>query len=227
EVPCGNQVVDEDADRVDYEAGDFRFARQGSRMAPAGSAFAASAMLHSGPASPHGEGVLPCEIRATFQREHEGVRSRAGRSEVLGMTKAEISLGDLPLVIEARGHFHEQIQIDPRFTQPFTYATLRGPKAGCIFIRGSRGARGTLTLDGESEAITGVRIEPPGTVRRLEIQLDSDKVVSGSAIATYQYEIPRCHMTRPGSIVTLSLDGTDMSGCINDLVFGALEFDSF
>lgn len=34
--------------------------------------------------------------------------------------------------LEARGQFHEQIQTDPRFTQPFTYASLRGERPGCI-----------------------------------------------------------------------------------------------
>lgn len=225
EVPCGDSPVDEDADDVAYQAGEFLFSRQGNRVAPVNAAFTASAMLHSGEASPHGEGVLPCEIIAEFQRELEGVQSRAGRSEVLGITRANLSLGDVPLELEARGHFHEQIQDDPRFTQPFTYATLRGQSAGCIFIRGTRGARGTLTRGGTGETITGVRIEPPGTIRKMEIELESGDVVRGTAVATYRYEIPIFHLARPGSIVTVSLDETPLSGCINDLVFGELEFD--
>ncbi len=194
-------------------------------MRPEQAVLEANALLFSGPANPHGEGVLPCEIKARFDRELQGVQSRAGRSEVLGTTRAEITLGDVALELEARGHFHEQIQYDPRFTQPFTYATLRGAAAGCIFIRGTRGARGTLTLDGIGEPVAGVRIEPPGTVRRLAVELSSGKVIEGTAVATYQYEIPIFHMSRPGSIVTVSLDGTALSGCINDLVFGDLEFD--
>jgi len=227
EVACEPGHVPEDDEDVVYGAGDFRFRRMGNRFEPQGANLAAAALLHSGESSPHGEGVLPCEIQAEFSREREGVQSRAGRSEVLGITKASIKLGDISLDLEARGHFHEQIQQDPRFDRPFTYATLRGPDSGCIFIRGTRGATGTLTLDGESDRITAVRIEPPGTIRRLEIQLASGRSLAGEAIATYRYQIPIFHMIRPGSLVTASIGATPLTGCINDLVFGGLEFDDF
>lgn len=225
EVPCSSDVVDEAADEVLYEAGEFRFERQGDRFNPRAASFAGAGLLHSGTANPHGEGVLPCQISARFEPEHEGVQSRAGRSEVLGRAVAEIELGDIGIELDARGQFHEQIQLDPRFNRPFTYATLRGPDGGCIFIRGKRGATGTLTRNGISEPISAVKISAPGTIRRLEITVDSGERIFGEAIATYQYEIPIFHMSRPGTLVTADLGGTALSGCINDLVIGDLSFD--
>ena len=225
DVRCTDDPVVEDDDLVDYAAGEFRFTRNGNRLAPGQVSFSASAQLHSGSASPHGEGVLPCEIRAEFTGEHAGVQSRSGRSEVLGATRAGITLGDVRLEIEARGQFHEQIQQDPRFTRPFTYATLRGRDVGCIFTRGVRGATGTLIRSNRPSGITSVKIGPPGTIRRLSIGLDSGETVSGEAIATYQYEIPIFHMIRPGTLVSAEIGDARFSGCLNDLVFSDLAFD--
>ena len=92
-------------------------------------------------------------------------------------------------------------------------------------MRGMRGASGTLIVDGDALAIESVKIEPPATVRQMEIHVDGGPVVRGQTVASYQYEIPIFHMTRPGSLVTADLDGRPVSGCINDLVFGDLTFD--
>ena len=225
EIPCGMEPVDESAGEVVYEAGDFRFIRTGDRFSPGEVTVSASALLHSGPDSPHGNGTLPCELRAMFTPALAGVASREGRSEVLGVTRGAIVLGDVRIELEARGQFHEQIQQDPRFNRPFSYATLRGPDAGCIFIRGVRGAVGSLILNNQPHAIQAVRLDPPGTIRRMEILIDGAEPVRGEAVATYQYDIPIFHMTRPGSLVTAELAGHRLCGCINDLVFGDLVFD--
>lgn len=227
DVPDSAEPVAEDSTLVNYDAGAFHFSRSGDRFTPDQATFHASALLHSGPSSPHGEGILPCTIRAEFERHHQGVQSRAGRSEVLGRTRAVIELGDIEFEIDALGQFHEQVQEDPRFNRPFTYASLRGDGAGCIFIRGARGAAGTLTLDSVPHKISSVRIEAPATIRQLDIGLEDGRHVLGEAIATYQYEIPIFHMVRPGTLVTATLEGTALSGCINDLAFGGLAFDHF
>lgn len=225
EVPCASDIVDESTDSVLYEAGEFRFQRDGDRFNPRSASLTAAGLLYSGSNSPHGDGVLPCQISARFETERQGVQSRAGRSEVPGRVIAEIELGDIGIEFDARGQFHEQIQQDPRFNRPFTYATLRGADGGCVFIRGKRGATGTLIREGTSEPIVAVGIAPPGTIRRLEITVESGERISGRAIATYQYEIPIFHMTRPGTLVTAQLGEMALSGCINDLVIGELNFD--
>ena len=70
-------------------------------------------------------------------------------------------------------------------------------------------------------------IEPPATIRRFAIRLDDGQTLTGQAIATYQYDLPIFHMLRGGTLVTAELGGKGLSGCINDLVFGDLEFDHF
>ena len=227
EVRCDSDPVDESGSPVSYTAGDFDFSRSGDRFSPSEVSVSVSAALHSGPSSPHGEGVLPCELRAMFEPVHAGVQTLAGRSEVLGITRAVMILGDARIELEAHGQFHEQVQREPRFTRPFTYATLRGADAGCIFVRGVRGASGTLTLGGTAHPVQSIAIEPPGTVRRFACRLEDGQTVTGQAIATYQYDLPIFHMLRTGSLVTAELGGKRLSGCINDLAFGDLEFDHF
>lgn len=225
-LQCTADTVDEAAHQVEYLAREFHFSRTGDRMHPEAAMFSASALMHAGPTNPHGEGVLPCEIQAVFSADLEGVQSLAGRSEVLGTTRAAIALGDANIELFARGQFHEQIQQAPRFDKPFSYASLRGDGAGCIFIRGLRGATGTVTLDHTPYAITAVRLSEPATVRKLEIDLENGRTIRGETTATYQYEIPIFHMTRPGSLVYAELDGVSLSGCINDLVFGEYGFEN-
>lgn len=224
EVPCGGEAVDETADDVLYQSGEFEIRRRGDRLAPRGSLIA-TAMLHSGDANPHGDGALLATIAAHFEPALDAVQTRAGRSEVLGVTEARITLGDAELEFRARGQFHEQVQTEPRFDKPFSYGSLRGDNAGCIFIRGVRGATGTLTVDGNAHVIRALRLSAPAVVRQIEIDTDAGSF-AGQAVATYRYEIPIFHLSRPGSIVTLQLGDHEMSGCINDLVMGDLIFDT-
>ena len=224
-LQCAADPIDEAAKAVDYRAREFHFTRTGDRMRPEGATFNANALMHAGPMNPHGEGVLPCEIQAVFTADLDGVRSLEGRSEVLGTTRAAIALGDANIELNARGQFHEQIQDAPRFDRPFSYGTLRGDGAGCIFIRGLRGATGTVTLDNKPHTIKAVRLSAPATIRKLEIDLEDGRTIRGESTATYQYDIPIFHMTRPGSLVYAELDGVPLSGCINDLIFGEYGFD--
>jgi hypothetical protein len=225
EVSCAGGRVDESAERAAYEAGDFHFTRSGDRLSPESVIFTAGAHLNSGPLSPHGEGVLPAQVSASFQAGLPGFESMSGRSEVLGITDVRMTLGDAEIELETAGQFHEQIQTTPRFDKPFTYGTLRGDTGGCIFARGVRGATGSVVLNDERETITTVRIAPPNVIRPFEIDLESGRTIKGEAVATYQYEIPVFHMVRPGTLVSATIDGHKLSGCINDLAFGDLTYD--
>ncbi len=225
EVRCSEHTVDETLDIVSYDAANgFAIARTGDRFAPETVTAVAEAMMHSGTDYDHGEGVTPLTVSARFETGSGGAQSLPGRSEVLGSTHADVTLGDAEFSISGRGHFHEQIQTRPRFTTPFTYASLRGPEVGVIFVRGAQGAGGSITLGDRSEEIKAVRITEPGAFRRFEIETDSG-TYRGEAFATYLYEIPIFHMMRPGTVVTCEIEGNTASGCINDLPIGHLEFD--
>jgi len=225
EVICDEVQTDETSDVVCYRADSFQFDRTGPRLTPRQVTLQLSARVKTGVDNSHGPGALPMQLEAEFEGGLKAVQSMPGRSEVLGTTKAVVRLDQRHINLKARGHFHEQIQTHPRFNQPFTYGTLRGDDCGLILVRSQRGATGTLILGDNAELITKIRMEAPARTRKFELELTSGKVVDGISRTTYQFLLPIFNMKRHGTLVTLELDGRQLSGCINDLVIDDFKFD--
>lgn len=199
--------------------------RDGPLAAPLAARARARVAARSGFDSRHGAGDQPLEIDARFEPGSAPVSNRMGRHEILGMTRARIRIGEREIVLEGRGHFHEQVQTDARFGVAFTYASLRGADSGLIFLRGARGARGQYIEGGSSIAIVKVELSAPNTWRSIAVHLADGRVLRGDVEATYRYTIPVFDEYRPGSVVRARLGGVVFSGCMNDFRLEQLDFD--
>lgn len=244
--------VDHDApdspERTDVEAGEARYegasgagerrahlrvVRSGPRLQPRTVTLAARLPLL--PLAPAGEPAQPgspelapevVEVQATWQPRHAVFESLTGRSEALGVTDTTLRLDSGQKLVRGFGHFHEQHQEQPRFTTPFVYATLRGVRFSCIAIR-SRGAdRGFAVREPGSPAVAIQRlgISPPGTSRRVRLELADGSVLLGLLEATYRYTNTLFGVVRQASVVRGEIGGEPVSGCVNDFLEGELEY---
>ena len=155
-LACGAGFTDLDAADALYEASaaelQIRFERRGAVAAPSAATLFAQVRAHAQDGASFvvpadGPGSVALSVKASFVPDAVPVSNRQGRHEMQGRVSAELIVAGQPSVLQARGHFHEQEQSDPRFTVPFTYATLRGEDFGLIFIRVARGCRGQFTED--------------------------------------------------------------------------------
>lgn len=232
-MACGEAFTDLDASDAIYEAraGDLRlrFERRGAVAAPGAATLSAQLRAHAQRAPsfvvpPDGPGSVAVSVEATFLPNAVPVSNRQGRHEMQGRVSAELVVAGEPLRLQARGHFHEQEQSDPRFTVPFTYASLRGEDFGAIFIRGARGVRGQFTEGGRSVALTRVDIGAPGARREIHLSLADGRRLAGHLQARYRYDVRVQGESRPASIVAGAIGGRACSGCVNDFRVDALPF---
>lgn len=170
----------------------------------------------------HGPGRCRVEGEIAFTAHAAPVSNREGRHEMLGQATVSLAIDGEPLAFTARAHFHEQEQDDPRFTLPFSYATLRSATRGFVFIRGVRGVRGQFLEGTRSTAIVRVDLEPPAARRAIRLVLEDGRQMSGVLAARCRYVVPIFDEPRPGSFVTLELDGEAYSGCVNDYLVDRL-----
>jgi hypothetical protein len=232
-IACGAAFTDLDAADALYEAssGDLRirFERRGAVAAPSAATLFAQVRAHAQDSASFvvpadGPGSVAVSVKASFVPDAVPVSNRQGRHEMQGKVLAELIVADQPHQLEARGHFHEQEQTDPRFTVPFTYASLRGEDFGLIFIRGARGVRGQFTEGGRSVGLTRVDMSGPGSRRDIDLSLADGRRLHGTLQARHRYEVRVQGESRPASIVAGSIGGRACSGCVNDFRVDALPF---
>ena len=232
-IACDEAFTDLEAPDAVYEVRHgglrMRFERLGKAGAPSAATLEVQALAHEQAGGtfavpPDGPGPVAVSVRATFVPNAVPISNRQGRHEMQGRVNLELVLAGRPMHLEARGHFHEQEQSDPRFTVPFTYASLRGEGFGMIFIRGARGVRGQFTEGGRSVGITRVDIGGPATRRDIALTLADGRRLDGTLHARYRDEVRVNGESRPASIVTGSIGGQACSGCVNDFRIEALPF---
>ena len=229
ELACDPAETDLSADptryRLAWPQGEVDFLRNGHRSAPVSTELHCRGLVHEAPHPPHGDGQHPCRIDASFRAASEAVSNRAGRTESLGTVSVQVEVNGEKEAFTGRGQFHEQVQTEPRFTRPFSYLTLRGPDLGLIAIRGPGGARGHLLTGDAVTAIARIELTPPGSRRRLTLHGRNSERIQGELRTSYDYSIPVYDHYRPGSLISGSLDGTPVSGCVNDFLLDRLAFD--
>jgi hypothetical protein len=173
---------------------------------------------------PHGPGPLAVSIEASFVPSTVAVSNLAGRNEVLGDVQARVAIGQHAFELVGRGQYHEQVQTEPRFTTPFTYGTLRGARAGVVFVRGARGARGHWIEGDTSTAIDRIELAPPGSTRAVRLY-SGQRLREGVLKTTYDYTIAIGDGIRPGALVEAEIDGVALSGCVNDYLVDELRYE--
>lgn len=204
--------------RVDFE-------RDGDRQAPRRVSVAARCAAHAVAHPPHGNGPIECSIEAVFHPAAGAVSNLPGRSEVLGTMRATLVVNGRRQILEGRAQFHEQVQTIPRFTAPFTYLTLRGADLGLIAIRGARGSGGYLLRPDAVTEIVRIGLSPPGSVRRLALEQRDGNLLTGELVTAYDYSVPVFNGYRPGTLISGSLAGIAVTGCVNDYLTDQLSFD--
>jgi hypothetical protein len=228
DVPCTAAITAVDADAVAYcsEGGwsTLTVERSGTLAALRSATVKGAYDVHESRHAPHGPGALSLTIEATFTPAARAVSNRPGRNEVLGNVAARISIGRHAFELAGRGQFHEQVQTDPRFTAPFTYGTLRGARAGLVFIRGAAGARGHWIEGHLAVPVDRVELSPPGSVRAIVLH-SGDRIREGLLHTRYDYSVPVGENIRPGTLVSGTIDGEPLSGCVNDFLVDRLRYD--
>jgi hypothetical protein len=216
-TPVRVAVGDADVTYTDAD-GMSSFTRAGPRGAIVEGRASVRVDAHPGAVAPRGRGPVPLTIDATFSPHGvlPGAGNLTGRTEEHGTVSVRASWPGGGLALEALGQWHEQHQDTPRFRVPFTYITVRGDDASLVAIVGPRASGGILRQRGEGMRATEVRISPPGGERTLECALEDGTVITGALGRTYTYAVPIDGRPRPGTLVTGSLDGASVSGCVND-----------
>lgn len=228
DVPCEAALTPVESHRAVYrsEGGWSRLTveRSGTLAALRGVTASGVYSMHDLHHAPHGAGPLAVSIEASFLPATIAVSNLAGRNEVLGEVHARIAIGQHTFELVGRGQYHEQVQTEPRFTVPFTYGTLRSERAGVVFIRGARGARGHWIEGQTSSTIDRIELSPPGSTRTIRLYGDQ-RPREGVLRTTYDYTIPIGDGIRPGTLVEGEIDGIAVSGCVNDFLVDELHYD--
>ncbi|NJN52584.1 MAG: hypothetical protein HC809_13345 [Gammaproteobacteria bacterium] len=180
--------------------------------------------MHDSRHAPLGAGPILVEIDALFTPRAPAVSNLDGRSEVLGIAQAKVTIGTRTWALEGTSQFHEQVQTRPRFDTPFTYATLRGETAGTVFIRNASGVRGHWIESNQATRIERIELSPPGATRTIILH-GGDRSRTGVLRTAYDYTIPIGAGIRPGTVVTGEIDGVQVAGCVNDFLPDQLRYD--
>jgi hypothetical protein len=205
DLPCGEAAVDPASAPCRYEdaASTVVFERHGGGPAMRGT-------LRAAAATPTG---VPLRVEATFAvtmlTGDEGLLG--GRTERHGAVEATITVGADSWTLDALGQWHEQHQDTPRFGVPFTYMTVRGAARSLVGLVTPRGSGALVASPAGAERVDQLMIDPPGPRRSVVAGH-----VGGTLRATYTYELPIGGHPRASSIVVGDLDGSPVSGCVND-----------
>lgn len=227
-VPCGTQASDIDAGEVAYSAEDsalLSFQRRGQPHSVERVTMTAKMLARSGHDALHGAGTLSLQMKADFSAERVYKGLLQGRTEVFGRSNVELLIDGVRVDFAGPAQFHEQIQSTPRFTQPFTYATLWGRTKAITAILGEKGSGGYL-IDGDtSHDFSQFAIAPPGDSRRFVLEGKDGRRIEAMAVRRQHYAIPVYNHVWQGSMVSLTIDGEKMMGNINDFMGERLSYD--
>jgi hypothetical protein len=228
-LACDGPLTDLSADPTAYALewpdGAVRIERLGDRSAPGRCTIAARCAAHEARHPPHGSGPIAVRLDADFRPSSRAVSNLSGRTEALGTLEGQAVVDGRTIRFSGRGQFHEQVQTAPRFTTPFTYLTLRGADLGFIGIRLREQGRGFLLRATTTTEIVRIGLSPPGSERQLLLEDRSGTRIRGALVTTFDYSIPVFDGCRPGTLITGTLDGQSVSGCVNDYLADGLGFE--
>ncbi|HXW83446.1 MAG TPA: hypothetical protein VEJ86_03510 [Candidatus Binataceae bacterium] len=160
--------------------------------------------------------TVPVEIHATLmpRASHAGFNAR--RTEIMGLARATVRAAGSTWIVEGLGHFHEQPQVEPRFTIGFTYASFWGETISgvTLFSEGPNG--GQLHRGGRALRVARFEVSAPAPERTVKFSLDSGETLYGSARVVHQHTISTYGKPWRGHFVAGEIAGERYAGMIND-----------
>jgi hypothetical protein len=226
-LPCSRERNTPDlvAARYDSETAGVAFRRVGTVGAVQRIELSAHAWCRSGGDGVDGPGDVPVVIEASFRPDAAKDNLPTGRAEWTGTVEIHLTVGGRPLQLSGIAKAHEQIQIAPRFNDPFTYAMTWSPTASFI-ATASRGRRyGNLEIDGVARAVTSFAPAPPAAERHFSVVLDDGETLDGVARRVAHYDVPVFDRFWNGNIVRVELGRNQLIGMMNDWRPEGHEFD--
>ena len=175
---------------------------------------------------PRGPGSTEMALSASFIPLFGAAGSNMpGRTESIVRVEADIEIGGKSHSISGYGQFHEQLQDAPRFDTPFTYVSLRSAEVALVALRGPRAGGGVVLTRSSGESFMGFRISAhdpttPFAVRNFDCGAADDEspVATGSVTPIATYSVPILGGRRPSAVVAGTLNGTHVSGFVNDWI---------
>jgi hypothetical protein len=217
-VPCSADKITAELPGATYPCPGLKVSI--SRLGTSGDlkamSFSAELRAHKGASGTDGPGAAPVSVEGVFHPGPLLAGSPKGRFEHTGRMEATIRAGGKTIRVGGVGKAHEQTQMAPRFTTPFTYAMLWSADAGMIGLLSPGGGYGDLDLDGHDTPMERFRIEPWSPKRRFIARLKDGRSVEGSAETVVSYQVPIFGRLWGGNVVRAEVSGHPMIGMIND-----------
>ena len=231
ELPCNSMRTQDDGSHARYEVSLPRthgsvgwIMRAGSASRIDGGKCELTVNGHYMSDVPRGPGAIEIALSASFSPLFEAAGSNLpGRTESIVRVEAVIEIGGKTFSVSGLGQFHEQLQDAPRFDTPFTYVSLRSAGAALVALRGPRAGGGVHLTRSSGDSFMGFRMSAydpavPLAVRTFDCGgVDGHSpVATGSVTPIVTYSVPILGGRRPSAVVTGTLNGTHVSGFVND-----------
>lgn len=220
--PCTGEIVPVESDKAIYSTPpgsivEMTLARVGARTSAINADLRALVPAHPTGFPPEGPGGHPLQLEIWFEARHEPVQRRPGRIEVFGNCRARVEVDGRITEFLGIGQWHEQHGMLRRFSNQYAYVSLRGDELSLIASGGPEAATGWVLRSGKiTHAITRFRVDPPAPTRRIEFTVDDGAVLRGTITSGQSWGVPIYGETRPGNIISAEIDGSQLSGFIND-----------
>lgn len=216
-APCTMTPTDHSRARVQYEAEGgalLRATRQGPRLAPTRCTMRVRARLAATGAPREAEGWVPfeAEMELAPTRRYSGLLP--DRSEVFGEGRMRLKVNGREFSGASIGQFHEQPQTSPRFSAPYSYASLWGPRTGITIVASARGGGGYRVSDTATEEYRSVAF-PSGDTRAIVLSNEARNLTLESAARIHQ-QIPIFDGMWRGQFVRVRAPDEDLFGVVVD-----------
>jgi hypothetical protein len=200
------------------DARTLEIVRRGDTEAPTSATITGACMARKSATSAFGQDEHRMEVSITFSPERLYSGLNKGRTEVFGRSKATVIINGKRTEIEGPAQFHEQGQVNPRFTAPFCYMTLWGTGAATTMLIATKRREGYLLEGDGSTEVASVTVDPPAPWRKLKVMLADGRSLEGEARVVQAYTIPIVGNTWRGHMVNVELGGRNYHGHINDYI---------
>lgn len=176
----------------------------------------------------------PTAAQASFDGRHRGRRFAVsarfepaagfsgllqGRSEQFGQVRAEVEMGGRSVVIEGPGQWHEQPQTDPRFVDPFVYASLWGQGTYSTLLQTEDGSGGYIIRPDGVRRFDRAAFAAPGRIRAVRAS-GPDGAVDFVLHEVRSYGFGVYRQTWRGAFVRTRLGDTPLIGFANTFPTG-------
>lgn len=231
ELPCNSMRTQDNGSQARYEVNLPRthgsvgwIMRTGSPVHIDGGKCEIKVNGHCTSDVPRGPGSTEMALTASFFPLFGAAGSNLpGRTESIVRVEADIEISGKSHSISGYGQFHEQLQDAPRFDTPFTYVSLRSAEVALIALRGPRAGGGVILTRSSGEPFMGFRISAHDPAVPLAERLfecgeanDDSFLATGSVTPIATYSVPILGGRRPSTVATGNLNGTHVSGFVND-----------